>query len=177
MLHTRSVFALAATLCMTAGVAFAQSALPEMKTSVADGQKAVATYFTEDSIGDAQLGRLGLQKSKDASVRRLASAMVRDHTRTAREGMQVAQQIGASDVQWKPDASTQIDLTALSRYSGAEFDREYVKALIQAHQVDISTVKESQELVTSSALKAYLQNVLAVDQRHLQMAQAAQSQI
>jgi predicted outer membrane protein len=91
--------------------------------------------------------------------------------------MQVAQQIGASDVQWKPDASTQIDLTALSRYSGAEFDREYVKALIQAHQVDISTVKESQEFVTSSALKAYLQNVLAVDQRHLQMAQAAQSQI
>lgn len=65
-----------------------------MKTSVSEGRKAVATYYVEDSIGDVQLGQLGLQKSKNAAVRQLASAMVSDHTMTARDGMRVAQQIG-----------------------------------------------------------------------------------
>ena len=148
-----------------------------MKTSVSDGEKAVATYFTQDSVGDVQLGKLGLQKSKNAAVRQLASAMVRDHTTTARDGMQVAQQIGDSDVKWKAGDGNQIDLTYLSRYSGSQFDKEFVKAMIDAHQTDISTAKDSLDFATSPALKTYLQKTISTDEKHMQLAQPAQAKL
>lgn len=148
-----------------------------MKTSVSDGEKAVAAYYTQDSIGDVQLGKLALQKSKNAAVRHLASAMVRDHTMTARDAMQVARQIGDSDVKWKAGDGNQIDLTYLSQYSGPQFDKEFVKAMIDAHKTDISTAKDSLDFASSPALKTYLQKTISVDEKHLHLAQAAQAKL
>lgn len=177
MLGKRTIPALAAALVLTCAYAAAQTAVPAMKTSVSEGEKAVATYYTQDSVGDVQLGQLGLRKSKNAAVRQLAQTLVRDHTKTAQNGMRVAQAIGDTDVKWKAGDGNQIDLTHLSRYSGAQFDREYVKTLIDAHKSDISTAKDALEFVQTSALKSYLQQTLSIDQKHLQMAQSAQSKL
>ncbi len=120
-----------------------------MKTSVGAGEKAAASYFTQDSVGNVQLGRLGVQRARDPAVRSLAPAMVRDHTRTAAAGMQVAGAIG--------DDAAQLDST-----------------LIGAHMADIGAARDALESATSPALRAYLTSAIAVDQRHLRMAQAAQ---
>ena len=177
MFQKRIYALLAAALACACGVAAAQSTIPPMKTSVAAGQKAVATYFTEDSVGDVQLGQLGLQKSQDASVRSLAEALVRDHTMTADQGMRVAQALGDTDAQWKPGDDNRLELTRLSRYSGAQFDREYVKTLVDAHRTDINTATDALDFVASADLKRYLRQTLAVDRDHLKMAQAAQSKL
>ena len=177
MFQKRILALITAALACAGGVAAAQNAIPPMKTSVAAGQKAVATYFTEDSVGDVQLGQLGLQKSRDASVRSLAQALVRDHTMTAGQGMRVAQTIGDDDVQWKPGDDNRLELARLSRYGGAQFDREYVKTLVDAHQTDISTATDALDFVTSPDLRRYLQQTLAVDRKHLKMAQTAQSNL
>jgi predicted outer membrane protein len=119
-----------------------------MKTSVGAGEKAAASYF-QDSVGNVQLGRLRVQRARDPAVRSLAPAMVRDHTRTAAAGMQVAGAIG--------DDAAQLDST-----------------LIGAHMADIGAARDALESATSPALRAYLTSAIAVDQRHLRMAQAAQ---
>lgn len=164
-----------AAIALTCAYGIAQTTVPPMKTSVADGEKAAATYFTQDSIGDVQLGKLGLRKSKNSGVRNLASAMVRDHTMTAEAGLRVAKAIGDSDVKSQPGDDNQITLTRLSRYSGTQFDGEYVKALVQAHEMDINTAQEALEFASTSAVKNYLQQTLTVDRKHLRMAQALQS--
>ena len=172
-----TISALVAAVALTGAYAFAQNAIPKMDPSVSQGEKAVATYFTEDSLGDVQLGQLGLQKSKNASVRKLAQALVTDHTMTAHNGWRVAQKIDDSDVKWKAGDGNQIDLTHLSRYNGAEFDREYVKTLIDAHKSDITTAEDALEFVTSPTLKTYLQQTLSVDRKHLQMAESTQNKL
>jgi putative membrane protein len=177
MLAKRIFTGLAAGIALSCACAVAQNAIPPMQTSTQAGEKAIAAYFTQDSIGDTQLGKLGLQKAKNSAVRELASAMVRDHTMSARKGLSVAQTLGDSDVQWKAGDSNQIELTRLSRYSGSQFDREYVKALIEAHKTDISTVKDSLEIASTPALKTYLHQTLSIDQKHLNMAQSAQSKL
>ncbi len=154
--------------------ALAQS-FPSMQTSPAEGEKAAITLFTEDSVGDAQLGQLGLQKARNAQVRALARAMVRDHTRTAQAGMQVAQQIGDEDAQLKAGGENQVELSHLARYSGARFDREYASALVEAHKTDISTAKDALEFATTPAVRSYLRTSIAVDTQHLRMAEAAQA--
>ncbi|HEY0393253.1 MAG TPA: DUF4142 domain-containing protein [Candidatus Elarobacter sp.] len=156
--------------------ALAQS-IPPIDTSAGAGEKATATLFTQDSVGDVQLGVLGLQKARSAAVRALARTMVRDHTRTANEGLQVAKQLGADDVQLKAGDENQVELSHLARYSGATFDREYVSALIDAHENDISTAQHALEFTVSPVLRAYLRATLAVDRRHLALAQAVQQQV
>jgi putative membrane protein len=177
MLMKRLTAAAAAAIAFTCVCALAQSAIPQMKTSAADGEKAAATYFTQDSIGDVQLGKLGLEKSKNAGVRNLAAAMVRDHTMTAQAGLRVAKAIGDSDLKWQPGDDNQMVLTRLSRYSGSQFDREYVKALVQAHETDINTAEEALEFTSTPAVKNYLQQTMSVDRKHLRMAQALQSRV
>jgi putative membrane protein len=154
--------------------ALAQS-FPSMLTSPAEGEKATITLFTEDSVGDAQLGQLGLQRASNAQVRALARAMVRDHTRTVQAGMQVAQQIGDDEAQLKAGDENQVELSHLARYSGAQFDREYVSALVEAHKTDISTARDALEFATTPAVRSYLRTSIAVDTQHLRMAEAAQA--
>jgi putative membrane protein len=173
----RMLIAAAVLAALACGYAGAQGAIPALKTSVPEGEKAVATFFTQDSVGDVQLGKLGLEKSTNSAVRALAQNMVRDHTVTAENGMRVARQIGDTDVRWKPGDDNQIELTRLAKYNGAEFDRQYLKTLVQAHQVDIGTARDAMEFVSTPALRTYLQQTLSVDRRHLAMAQSAQRKL
>jgi len=172
----KNVLTAAALMVLLAPPALAQS-IPEMKTSADNGEKAAATFFTEDSVGDVQLGKLGGQKAQNAAVRALAASMVRDHTRTANEGLQIAKKIGDDQVQFKAGDDNQITLSHLARYSGAAFDREYVSALIDAHESDITAAKDALEFATTPALRAYLHTTITIDKRHLAMAEAAQKQV
>ena len=168
---------LAAGLIALVALPVSAQTIPAMKISVSEGEKATATYFTEDSVGDVQLGRLGQQRARNAAVRMLADAMVRDHTRTANAGLQVAQAIGDDEAQLKAGDDNQMLLSRLARYSGAKFDREYVGALIDAHKADISAARDALEFATTPALRTYLQSTILVDTRHLRMAQAARQQV
>ena len=165
----------AALLVALAVPAFGQS-VPPPETSATAGERATAALFVQDSVGDVQLGMLGQQRARNAAVRALARAMVRDHTRTANDGMIVAKQLGA-DVQFKAGDENQIELSHLARYGGAKFDREYVKAMIEAHKTDISSAQDALEFATSPALRSYLRTSIAIDRRHLAMAEAAQQQV
>jgi putative membrane protein len=176
MTAMKKIAALIALAITLAAPALAQT-IPAPKTSASEGEKAAATFFVQDSVGDVQLGMLGLQKARNASVRALARAMVRDHTRTAQAGMRVAQQIGDDEAQLKAGDDNQIALSHLARYSGAKFDAEYVSALVDAHKNDIATARTTLEFATTPALRAYLQDTIAVDTRHLRMAEAAQNEV
>jgi putative membrane protein len=169
--------AVAALVAILAGPALAQTTIPAPKTSASEGEKATATFYVQDSVGDVQLGTLALQKARSAAVRALARAMVRDHTRTAQAGMQVAQQIGDDEAQLKAGDDNQIVLSHLARYAGAKFDREFATAMIDAHKSDIATARTALEFATTPALRTYLRDTIAVDTRHLQMAEAAQQQV
>lgn len=171
----KTLIAPAMLVALLAPPALAMAAsVPAMKTSASEGEKAATTFFVEDSVGDVQLGKLGLQKAVNAPVRALAAAMVRDHTRTANAGMQVAKTISDDEVRFKAGDDNQIALSHLARYSGNTFDREYVSALIDAHESDIKTAKDVLEYAKTPALRAYLQKTISTDERHLAMAKLAQ---
>ncbi len=168
---------LAAVLTAAVAVPALAQSFPPMQTSASAGDKAAATYFTEDSVGDVQLGRLGEQRAHNAALRALAHAMVRDHTRTAEAGLRTARAIGDDEAQLKAGDDNQILLSRLARYQGAKFDREYASALVDAHKTDIETAQNALEFASAPALRAYLRMTLAVDEHHLAMAQTAQQQV
>ena len=151
----------------------AQSAFPPPQTSALAGEKAILKHLVEDSVGDVQLGQLGVAKAHAAAVRAFARAMVADHTRTAQAAIPVAERLGA-EAKIEPDSSNQVDLSHLARYSGARFDREYLKTLIDAHKTDISGIDAALDFTTDPGLRALLRNVRSVDEKHLALATSAQ---
>ncbi|MDB5028323.1 MAG: putative outer membrane protein [Candidatus Eremiobacteraeota bacterium] len=175
MRHTTRFFVAIALVAATVAAAGAQPSMPPPDPSAAAGEKAIATSLAEDSVGDVQLGELGIRKAHGAAVRAFARAMVKDHTRTAQAGIAAAQRLGADNAKLEPDSSTQVALTRLARYSGAAFDREYLKTLIDAHKSDIMLIEEALVFTTDPGLRAALTDALAIDRKHLRMAIAART--
>jgi putative membrane protein len=173
----KTKFVAAAALVALLWTPASAQTFPSLKISVGEGEQSAITFFVEDSVGDVLLGRLGLQRANDPAVRALAQAMVRDHTRSALAGMDVARQIADEQAHLKAGDDNQIELSHLARYSGAKFDREYAAVLVDAHKSDIQTAHDALEFATTPAVRAYLRTTIATDTRHLRMAEAAQARV
>ena len=93
--------------------------------------------FVEDSMeagmAEIELGRLASQKAQSADVKRYAEMMVADHTKA---GEALKQAVAAYNI--TAPASVDDDHRnlndRLAKLTGAEFDREYMKAMVDSHQ-------------------------------------------
>jgi putative membrane protein len=168
-----SVVALAA-LGVTPALAQGGSAgsLPaQPQTHMAD--KAALAFIASDSVGDVQLANLALQKSQTAAVRSFAQTMVADHTKSALQAMDLAKQLGASSAKLEPSDEILIAEQHLARYKGYEFDEEWLKHEIAAHESDIETVRDAMEVASNASVMQLEQSTLQTDEKHLSMANTA----
>lgn len=93
--------------------------------------------FVEESLSggmaEVELGRMAQQRATDADVKQFAEMMVRDHSQGVDSLKQVAQQYSI-----QPRAELQERhrdlMDRLSNLTGAEFDREYMDAMVQGHE-------------------------------------------
>lgn len=93
--------------------------------------------FVETSMSagmvEVELGNLAQQKAASPDVKEFAAMMVRDHTRAGETLKQVAQQHAIQAQPQSEDEHRDL-IDRLSRLSGAEFDREYMSAMVDSHQ-------------------------------------------
>jgi putative membrane protein len=93
--------------------------------------------FVEDvsiaNLAEVELGRMAIERAASAEVKQFADMMVKDHTKAGDELKQVAAQhsIPAAAAL---DQKHQDLKTKLSTLKGAEFDREYMSAMVDGHQ-------------------------------------------
>ena len=163
-----------AALCVAPAVAQGGSAgsFPaQPQTRMAD--KAAVAFIASDSVGDVQLANLALQKSQTAAVRSFAQTMVSDHTRSALQAMDVAKRIGATSAKLEPSDELLIAQQHLARYKGYEFEEEWLKYEITAHQSDIETVRDALEVASDAGVMQLELSTLQTDEKHLGLANAA----
>jgi putative membrane protein len=101
------------------------------------GQDADARYFAEHAAitgnAEVELGQLATQHAQNPQVKEFAQMMVRDHSQA---GAELKQTLSAHNV----DAPQGLDVEhrqlkeRLSSLSGPDFDREYMKAMVEGHQ-------------------------------------------
>jgi len=93
--------------------------------------------FVEASLSagmaEVELGRMAQQRATDAEVKQFAEMMVRDHTQSGDALRQVAQQ---HSIQTQPQIEERHRdlMDRLNNLKGADFDREYMEAMIQGHE-------------------------------------------
>jgi hypothetical protein len=84
-------------------------------------------------MAEIQLGQMAAERASSSDVKSFAQQMVTDHTRANQELMPVAQQLGMQQPT-QLDAKHQKIADKLSKAQGADFDRQFMKAMVSAHE-------------------------------------------
>jgi putative membrane protein len=98
----------------------------------AGNQEFVETSM-ESGMLEVELGKLAQQKATSPEVKQFADMMIRDHTKAGEELKQVAQQHSLQPQAQLEDNHRDM-IQRLSGLRGAEFDREYMDAMVDSHQ-------------------------------------------
>jgi putative membrane protein len=72
------------------------------------------------------------------------------------------------------DHSTKREMDKLSKLSGADFDREYMKTMVSDHKKDVSDFKSEASKAKDPDVKQFAGSTLPTLQEHLQLAQSTQ---
>lgn len=93
--------------------------------------------FVEDmaigGMAEVELGRMAMERGASAEVKQFGDMMVKDHSMAGDELKQVAMQ-HSIPMPSGLDQKHQDLKTTLSNLRGAEFDREYMKAMVDGHE-------------------------------------------
>ena len=124
------------------------------------------------NLAEVQLGQLAEKKATDPAVREFVRWMATDH-QLANTRLQAI-----TKSQFGPPALTIKDQTLkqkLEVLNGAQFDEEYVNAMVQDHQQDIPKFQKEAEQGQYLELRTYARNLGPALHQHLTEAQELQS--
>ena len=122
-------------------------------------------------MAEIETGRLAVSQGASESVKQFGQRMIDDHTRTSQQLMQMASAAGFTPPQTL-DAKHQAAAAKLSRLTGAEFDRAYMKQMVKDHQEAVSLYQRQSTRGTMPDLRAFAADTLPALQEHLSMARS-----
>ncbi len=178
----RNLFSLAAVAALglwVAGVAPAQGQRRAADQSSGKALGADSDFVKKAASGgmlEVRLGELAAKQATNPAVRQFGARMVRDHTRANRQLMAAlsAEGITPPRVMLDKDIET---FNHLAKLSGAEFDRAYMKHMVEDHQADVSLFEKESKDGKDARLKAFAEKTLPTLKEHLQLAQKTQDQL
>ena len=129
-------------------------------------------FIMEAAMGgmmEVELGRLAAQQGMSEAVKQFGQRMVDDHSKANTELMSIASTKGIT-LPTALDDKHREHVTKLSAMSGAEFDRAYMKMMVNDHNKDVKAFERQSTRGADADLKAFAGKTLPTLQEHLQMA-------
>ncbi|HEV8474873.1 MAG TPA: DUF4142 domain-containing protein [Methylomirabilota bacterium] len=168
MRNAAVALALAAVVFVVPAVGAAQQ---QSKTDhkVARGDQSFMKDAAQDNIGEIELGRLASQRGASDAVKQFGQRMATDHGTALDELKQLAQSKGVT-LPTDTDRAHKRLHDRLSKLSGAEFDREYMKAMVGDHDKDAKKFAKEAGSAKDPDLKAWASKTLPVLKEHQQQA-------
>jgi putative membrane protein len=178
---SRSVFFAMAIFCLLSTGVFAQPEDSNMtKAKSQDHMKHGAMmidhkdheFITKVAQGgrtEVELGQLALKQASSEDVKQFAQRMVDDHSKAGDELKDLAASKGVTlpaDV-GKHNKST---MDKLAKLSGADFDREYMKHMVKAHNMTIEVFEKEVKSGKDAETKAWAEKTLPTVREHQTMA-------
>ena len=125
----------------------------------------------QGGMAEVEHGKLAEQRAASPQVKQFGQRMVQDHTKAGDELKVIA---GARGV--TPPATMEKkhhrEMEKLSKLSGAEFDRQYMKHMVDAHKQTVSLFEKQAKSGKDGDLKSYAIKTLPTLKEHLAQAQS-----
>jgi len=152
-----------------------------MHASAATRKPLTAQSFAEQAavIGKAEieLGKLALKNSQDAQVQKFAQRMITDHSNADKQLQSIATQQSLTLPQ-KLDTEHQALMDKLSDMKGAQFDREYSKAMSEGHDKAVALFEAaSRDPQMPAELKQFASTTLPTLESHRDMAHSMKGDV
>lgn len=181
VLVTLGVFALLASACGSQpGNSGTANSEPLVKTEpakapsdkgdqvVTGGDLAFMNDAAPGGMAEVELGRMAMKQAASPKVKAFAERMIADHSKAGEELKALAQQKKVMLPQEIAPTHKEV-MGKLSKLSGAEFDKEYVKAMVADHEKDVTAFEAEAKGAVDSDVKAFAEKTLPTLKMHLQM--------
>jgi putative membrane protein len=132
---------------------------------------------TEAGMAEVELGRMATLKGVSADVRQFGQMMVSDHSKSGEGMKQIAGRYNITPALMLSDDHAKLKdrLTALH---GSDFDREYMKAMVDGHETVVDTLDNRTDGTTpnptdnmaSRAINEWATRTLPTTKKHLEAA-------
>lgn len=135
---------------------------------ITGGDLAFINDAAPGGMAEVELGKMASTKAQSADVKAFGQKMVEDHTKAGDELKQLAAQ---KKVTLPPDVMPKHKeiMDKLSKLSGADFDKEYVAAMIEAHEKDVAAFENVSKTAADADVKAFATKTLPTLKMHLEM--------
>ena len=118
---------------------------------------------------EVRAAEVARQKAQDAETREFADQMINDHKKANQELRDLAK-TKSWTLPAALDTKHQEMVDRLGKLEGAEFDREYAKQQLKAHEEAVRLFKEQSERGTDPQLKTWASGKLPTLEKHLEHA-------
>ena len=156
-----------ASMVFSLPLAFAQQTGGANPQSSSDNE--FVTKAAGGGLAEVQLGQLAAQKASNPDVKQFAQKMVDDHSRANDELKNVASQKNVTLPTDLPPEEQQLR-DRLQNMSGQEFDRTYMRHMVQDHAKDVAEFQREATRGQDNDVKQFASKTLPVLQQHLKMA-------
>ncbi|MDF2639473.1 MAG: hypothetical protein K0R64_2457 [Novosphingobium lindaniclasticum] len=144
-----------------------------MPTATQSPDQAFANTAAASDAYEIETSKLAVAKGQSAEVKRFAEKMIEAHTQSTQKLKGVTDKLSPSIT---PDAglteAQEQKLDALRNLSGADFDKAYASAQVDAHQMTLDKLKDYAANGDSAPLKAFAKEIVPAVTAHLNMAKS-----
>jgi putative membrane protein len=149
-----------AAILLSASLSFADN-----KASVNSTDEKFIKETAADSTAEVKIAELATKKAERADVKEFAQMLITDHTAANKELEAVAQKKGV-DLSAVIAPSAAKDFQNLEKYSGKDFDNEFLKLMETDHKKCVSNFESEAKKVEDGDLKDFVNKTLPVIKAH-----------
>jgi putative membrane protein len=146
-----------------------QAAASDAKSALSPNDREFVNKAAIGGLAEVQLAKMALDKGQSTEVKEFARRMLADHSKANTELKQIAER-KKCDVPTALDRDHQAVADKLAKLNGAEFDKQYMKAMVKDHDEDVSEFKQFAQGGSDADLKQFAMKTLPVLEHHDTMA-------
>lgn len=142
------------------------------------------TDVSEAGMAEVELGKIASEKGASAEVKQFGQMMVTDHSRSGEALKQIASRHNMTPAMMLSDEHARLK-DRLMTLTGNEFDREYMKAMVDGHEAVVDTLDNRTDGTTpnrtdnavSMAINEWATMTLPTTQKHLETAKQLREKV
>jgi putative membrane protein len=142
----------------------------ETGSKLSAGDQRFIKEAAEGGMAEVELGKLAVQKASSDDVKQFGQRMIDDHSKANNNLKQVASALG---VRLPQHLSAQDEATKerLSKLSGDQFDKAYVRDMVKDHKADVAAFRTESTTGRDASIKSFATQMLPTLRDHLKNAE------
>ena len=163
---------IAVALSVPGGLVWAADSKTNTSSSkLSSGDSDFIKEAAQGGMMEVQLGKAAQDKASNEKVKEFGKRMEQDHSKANDELKKIASDKGvqlSSDL----DKKHKSKMDKLTKLSGAEFDRQYMRDMVSDHKEDVKKFQNEADKGKDADVKKFASQTLPTLKEHLQLAES-----